>query len=63
MKNRIRILARASLPRAAARSQERIKQADKEVAAERYGPETEPVFLNSGQGLLFGSAEDFARRK
>jgi len=35
----------------------------KEVAAERYGPEAEPVFLNSGQGLLFGSAEDFTRRK
>ena len=31
--------------------------------AERYGREAEPVFLNSGQGLLFGSAEDFARRK
>lgn len=35
----------------------------KEVAIERYGREAEPVFLNSGQGLLFGSAEDFARRK
>lgn len=35
----------------------------KEVAIERYGREVEPVFLNSGQGLLFGSAEDFTRRK
>lgn len=33
-----------------------------EVAAEHYGETVKPVFLNSGQGLLFGAPEDFPRR-
>lgn len=29
---------------------------------EHYGETVKPVFLNSGQGLLFGAPEDFPRR-